>query len=144
MFNTLSQKWKGALENGRTKRFSEWRSFPTTTEVETTTLDSLIERYGLPYFIKIDVEGYERHAIGGLSYRIPYISFELNLPEYTEEGIECLRLLSDLGESVEFNYIWDCRAGFRLDTWLPYRDFKEHLVSFEYRYMEVFARSEGQ
>ncbi|MCC6891139.1 MAG: FkbM family methyltransferase [Hyphomicrobiales bacterium] len=47
-----------------------------TLRVPMTTLDALIERHGLPSFIKIDVEGYELEALAGLSRPVPALSFE--------------------------------------------------------------------
>jgi FkbM family methyltransferase len=40
------------------------------------TLDSLIKDYGIPFYIKIDVEGYEDKVFAGLSQKIQMISFE--------------------------------------------------------------------
>ena len=44
--------------------------------VPVTTLDALIDRYGLPAFCKIDVEGFEEAVVRGLSRPIPSVSFE--------------------------------------------------------------------
>src|SRR5271166_5815912 len=40
------------------------------------TLDTLIEHFGMPHFIKIDVEGFEEKVLSGLSAQPPLISFE--------------------------------------------------------------------
>lgn len=40
------------------------------------TIDSLIREFGKPFYIKIDVEGYEDYVLKGLTEPIPYISFE--------------------------------------------------------------------
>ncbi len=56
-FNTLSPKWKKLLETDNKKNWNEKVSFSDTIKTETTTLDILINKYGVPDFIKIDVEG---------------------------------------------------------------------------------------
>ena len=46
------------------------------TCVPVTTLDALIETYGTPGFVKIDVEGHEPEVLAGLSTAIPLLPFE--------------------------------------------------------------------
>lgn len=47
-----------------------------TVRVSATTLDALIDRHGLPSFIKLDVEGFEVEALAGLTRPVPALSFE--------------------------------------------------------------------
>src|ERR1700722_17402969 len=96
--NTLSEKWVGALRGGPRRSQSERDSqeFARQREVETTTLDQLMATHGTPFFVKIDVEGYERTVLQGLRRPVPYLSFEVNLPEFRPEGLEWVELLRRL------------------------------------------------
>ncbi|MFC4149558.1 FkbM family methyltransferase [Micromonospora mangrovi] len=55
-----------------------WRHevWDTGVEVEAVTLDSLVDTYGVPAFVKIDVEGFEDVVLAGLSRALPVLSFE--------------------------------------------------------------------
>ena len=46
------------------------------TKVRTITLDEMVEKYGTPDMIKIDVEGYEYEVLQGLSAKQKKICFE--------------------------------------------------------------------
>jgi len=65
------------------------------TTVDVVTLDYLIEKYGLPDYIKIDVEGYEYNVIKGLSYKIKNLSFEFHNKVF-KNTLDCIRLLNSL------------------------------------------------
>ncbi len=61
-------------------------------EVECITFDTLLEKYGVPYYVKLDVEGVEASCLKCLqSFRLPqYVSVEA-------EKLEYLQLLWQLG-----------------------------------------------
>lgn len=71
-------------------------------DVETTTLDVLIERFGVPAFIKIDVEGSEPDVLAGLTHPVRSLSFEY-LPRALEYARACATRLETLGR-YQFNW----------------------------------------
>jgi FkbM family methyltransferase len=97
--SSLSPAWIEAVQ--RTGRFKGGR-WEDKRHVEITTLDKLIERFGVPDFIKIDVEGYEFEVLSGLSTQVPTLSFEFT-PEYLGAAEKCLDRLYSLGFR-RFNY----------------------------------------
>jgi FkbM family methyltransferase len=88
--------------------------------IEIVTLDSLIETYGNPDFIKIDVEGYELEVLKGLNKKFTMLSFEYAVPEKLEEAIKCLELLKNKYTGLTCNYtVGNCPAAFNLHNWVP-------------------------
>jgi FkbM family methyltransferase len=67
-------------------------------EVETTTLDALIARFGVPAFAKVDVEGFEDAVLAGLSQPLPALSFEFTTIQ-RDVAFRCLDRLAALGAS---------------------------------------------
>lgn len=140
-FNTLSAKWLATLEDESTSRFGAMKPV-TSYEVETVTLDSLLDQYGPAWFIKIDVEGHEVNVLRGLSRCVRLLSFEVNLPEFRREGLECVRRLVEINQAVQFNYVGVAAgAGLTLDEWLGADEFAAWLAHTGERYLEVYARN---
>ena len=122
--NTLSQKWVDTLRRDEA-RFGHRLNFAQHTEVESISLEELIVTYGCPFFVKIDVEGHEPHVLRGLKRPVPYLSFEVNLPEFKREGLECVELLGNIAPDGKFNYSVDSEQGLVLDQWLTLREFRD-------------------
>lgn len=69
-----------------------------TEIVKSTTLDNLIKEFGIPDYIKLDIEGGELNAFIGLNQPINILSFETTLPIFHDETIKILHKISSLGE----------------------------------------------
>lgn len=96
--SSMSDEWISKVT--RSGRFSDY-AWSKTRLVQITTLDALIRAYGLPAFIKIDVEGYEYPVLKGLSRPVPALSFEFT-PEHLGPALSSVRHLCSLGR-VRFN-----------------------------------------
>jgi FkbM family methyltransferase len=89
--STCFAEWK----NGYHKKNSRWEK---PRDIKSVTLDTLIDRYGTPSYIKIDVEGYEGAVLRGLSKKIPMISLEYT-GGYPDNFMDCMDLLEKLGSN---------------------------------------------
>ena len=138
--NTLSRKWVETLRVDDS-RFGTKLDFAKRREIETVTVEDLIESYGAPFFIKIDVEGYELSVLRGMRRSVPYISFEVNLPEFRPEGLECVEYLGQLSPNGRFNYAGDCQDGLVLDEWMEKREFLRVLSHCNEESIEVFFKT---
>ena len=90
---TLATEWRD--ERARDPVFARVR-WNRGIEVDTTTLDTLIARFGAPAFIKIDVEGAEPQVLAGLSQPVRALSFEY-LPHALGYARTCVTRLRALG-----------------------------------------------
>ena len=137
--NTLSEKWKHLIEAPLDHRFPESRSFKGKTLVVTSTLDALIEQYGIPDYVKIDVEGYESKVLQGLSYSVPLLSFESNIPEFLEETLANVDALHKLNTNAIFNIADDFR--FILSDWADAETIKEKVKHLTMRTIEIYCKA---
>jgi hypothetical protein len=93
------------------------------------TLDQAIDRYGLPQFCKIDVEGWEMEVLRGLSRAIPFITIEYHLNEGgIRKTLDCVDYLSRFGE-LSINVTLGEEAGFQWSHWIDYNSFQEYFPS---------------
>jgi FkbM family methyltransferase len=96
-----------------------------TVQVPLSTLDQLIQEYGLPKFCKIDVEGYETEVLKGLSQPIPYLSFEYN-DRLKNKALECLQILSKF-PGLSYNFSSYESMQLSLSAWENQTDFYQYL-----------------
>jgi hypothetical protein len=76
----------------------------------------LIERYGEPAFVKVDVEGFEAEVLAGLATPVRALSFEY-LPAARAIALDCIEQL----ESLErYRYNWSLGESHQLASaqWL--------------------------
>lgn len=105
--STFSDKWK-------TGRFSNYK-WNVKKIIPVTTLDNLIDEFGMPIFCKIDVEGFELQVLKGLSFPIKYISFEFTR-EFFDDMKLCINYLLSLGYK-QFNCSFKESAKMYLESW---------------------------
>ena len=148
-YNTLSTKWVESLGQ------ADGSSRPVLTlseqyPVTVVTLDTLITRFGTPHYIKIDVEGFELEVMRGLSQPVPYISFELNLPDFRSEGIEIASMLTRIMPAVRFNYCsepaaeaFSSQQDLKSAEWMDAGALSTLIATTDLPYIEVYARNAG-
>lgn len=94
MVSSLNAEWISRVRSGGRFDDSVWRE---RIKVRTLTLDDLIDTYGRPAFIKIDVEGNELRALEGLRAPVRSLSFEYT-PEDIGTAMRCVERLQALGD----------------------------------------------
>ena len=119
---TLDDGWRDARSHDADFARVRWNR---QIEVDTTTLDCLIERFGVPTFVKIDAEGSEGAILAGLTVAVPALSFEY-LPRALAEAHACATRLSSLGP-YQFNWSVGESNQFVSDRWLNAQELLEAL-----------------
>ena len=111
--STLAIEWRDQIgERNASFRQVRWEQ---QLRVPITTLDQLIEQYGEPSFIKVDVEGYEAEVLAGLSQPVAALSIEF-VAGALEVGHACVAQLKALGD-YRFNAIAGEQRYFHWPTW---------------------------
>ena len=111
---SLNPHWVAQVGNTLGFEHVDWTPGP---RVQVVTLDSLVDRHGLPDFVKIDVEGHEAAVLTGLSHGLPALSFEY-LPAARDLATACIDRLTTLGD---YRYNWSIgeTSRFASPHWVP-------------------------
>lgn len=123
VLSSMSSRW---IESTRKSgRFSSY-SWNKSIGVKIDTLDSMINKFGIPKFIKIDVEGYELEVLQGLTHTVEYLSFEFT-SEDIDASINCINRLDKIGQYL-FKYSIGESLSFEMQEWEPLKNFKSILL----------------
>ena len=126
-------------------QFGKGKIHNRSMRVKMTTLDALMEQFGRPAFIKLDIEGSEYQALLGMSEPVPALCFEFGMG-YIGEAWKCIRRLGQMG--YEFNYTEGHHGEFDLDEWVPADGFGFKIPrrnkDGKHTWGNIFARLRGE
>lgn len=111
--------------------------------VRSVTLDGLIETYGVPAFVKIDVEGFEDVVLAGLSRPVPALSFEFTTIA-RDVADRCLDRAVELGYDRFDSSLGDSMA-LTFERWVGADEMRAHLreLPHEANSGDVYAIASG-
>jgi FkbM family methyltransferase len=117
--------------SGLASLLDDWPGITTSSiEVSITTVDLLIKRFGIPQFMKIDVEGAEPQVLHGLSHGIRSVTVEYHCDERSVAlARECVTLLSRWGP-VEINATIQESSTLVLSNWMSGNEFQRMFPAF--------------
>jgi FkbM family methyltransferase len=111
--SSMSAEWIAAIRRAQRLEGSIWANQLT---VPVITLDSLIEEFGKPKYIKIDVEGFEEYVLAGLSTLPELLSFEYNT-SFMDAALRCLERF-EREPGCHFNFVIGKGFGLELEQWV--------------------------
>ena len=122
--SSFSESWIATVRQHPSFKHIQWQS---KMQIELTTLDELIDTFGVPTFCKIDVEGFELEALQGLSIALPALSFEY-IPLAIDLALQCIHKLEGL---ASYEYNWTVAEKFLLGSvnWLDAEEIAKLLIS---------------
>lgn len=135
--SSCSAEWMDISRRGSLKGFG--LVWDTRVRVQMTTLDKLIEEFGIPHFCKIDTEGFEWECIQGLSQPVKALSLEFHT-EHLSPAINSIRRLAELG-LTKYNYDIAESMELALGRWIGADEICKVLENYpdKYIYGDVYA-----
>jgi FkbM family methyltransferase len=134
---SLAEDWRDARAGDADFAQVRWNR---SADIDVTTVDALIDRFGLPAFVKLDVEGSEPLALAGLRRPVPALAFEY-LPRALDRVAACVDRLRELDRYV---YNWSPGESHRFvrEAWMEGPALLDALDSTEgqRRSGDVYAR----
>lgn len=132
--STVTNEWYEAAQNSPLQhRNAHWQE---PIDVDVITLDQLAGRYGIPSFVKIDVEGFDDHVLRGMSFQPRALSFEFNqeVPQVAERCFDAPVLAS----GYEFNYTLGTKLS--CAQWMDAKEVRSQIVRADRYFGDVLAR----
>lgn len=139
--DTLSTISTAFIQATQLARFQGHRWHRNLT-IPLDTLDRMIDKYGQPDFVKIDVEGYESAVLAGLSHPVSTVSIEFT-PELKDKTRLCLERLLRITPTYLFNYSEGETGRFHFPRFVPIDDMWEFLHAkndFVISFGDVYAQ----
>lgn len=138
--STLSDSFVQAANSGAVGW--QGQQWDRSVTVKAVTLDALIEQYGRPDFIKIDVEGAELDVLCGLSQSVPALSFEFTMIQ-RQLTIDCVERCLALG-LTQFNVSMGESHQLSFEDWIDGQQLMAHLSALpdEANSGDVYARTD--
>lgn len=134
--SSCSAEWINVAQTGGLRGFV----WDRRVQVQMTTIDKLIEEFGIPSFCKIDTEGFEYECVKGLSHPIKALSLEFHL-EYTSPTINAIHRLAEIG-LAKYNYSIAESMKWALPRWVGADEICKVLENHpgdKYAYGDVYA-----
>jgi FkbM family methyltransferase len=112
--HSSNEHWSSIVADRRSRMGGQY----TTIEVQCTTLDAVVRQYGVPYYLKIDIEEADLDAVRSLeclSEQPRYLSAEAHSAEIIEclhrQGYQYFKLVDQGAKSRMFTWPWKWREG---------------------------------
>lgn len=128
--SSFSSEWINSVRRSGRFAGSQWNN---SIKMQITTLDNLIKEFGVPDFIKIDVEGFEPEVLKGLSYPVTALSFEYSTPEQNMQTLDCLRILSNIDPQIQCNYSIGETLQLELKEWISSEKMIEYVKNDDFQ-----------
>jgi FkbM family methyltransferase len=131
--STVSQQWLEKTKEMPSLSSVKWLN---SIDVRVTTLDVLAQLYGIPRFLKIDVEGFEEQVLAGMSFLPDVVSFEFHTSTI-DVVARCLERLKD----YNFNMISGWKLQFVYPDWVSSAEIYDRVASHsgEKDFGDIFA-----
>jgi len=108
-------------------------------KIQVEIIENLIQKFWVPKYIKIDVEGYEHEVIMGLKTPVPLLSFEANLPEFLVESIQTINHL-DLISFNKYRFNFATSNSFLNEKFIGKEDAIQFLRRTPLQYIEIYVK----
>lgn len=108
-------------------------------KIKVEVLENFIGEFGVPKYIKIDVEGYELQVLKGLQTVVPLLSFEANLPEFSVETTKSLEYLDELSKG-EYVYNFANDNFFLEEEFVTKDEAIAYIKATKLNYLEIYVR----